>query len=143
LDQGEVLIDGDDGCILTVGPMAYTALEARRHVQRTVGKHLAVVDARSAKPLDREIIAAQLRRQPVAFTLEDHVRAGGFGSAVNELAATMIAGRVAPIIPLALPDRFIDHGERAEQLRVAGLDVGGVRETLERFLNGGSSDRRN
>jgi len=134
LDRGEVLIDGDDGCILSIGPMAYTALEARRHAQRTMGKHLAVVDARSAKPLDFDLIAAQLRRQPVVFTVEDHVQAGGFGSAVSELAATMTTGRVAPIIPLALPDRFIDHGERAQQLRAAGLDVAGVTASLGRVL---------
>ncbi len=41
-----------------------------------------MVDARFAKPLDGELIGAEIERQPVVFTLEDHVLAGGFGAAV-------------------------------------------------------------
>jgi 1-deoxy-D-xylulose-5-phosphate synthase len=81
-----------------------------------------VVNARFAKPLDEKMISAELTRQPVVFTLEDHVRAGGFGAAVAELAlARQLDAKRLEI--LALPDRFIDHGERTLQLADAGLDV--------------------
>ena len=59
------------------------------------------------------------------FTLEDHVAAGGFGAAV--LRAGVPARRPAldanRIEVLALPDRFIDHGQRTEQLADAGLGL--------------------
>jgi 1-deoxy-D-xylulose-5-phosphate synthase len=58
------------------------------------------------------------------FTLEDHGVACGFGSAVAELALSgerqAEAGKLAI---LGLPDRFIDHGDRTEQLAAGGIDV--------------------
>lgn len=129
--EAETVAEGDDGCLLAYGPMVYAALEIRRRVRETTGRMLAVVNARFAKPLDERLIAAELARQPVLFTLEDHVLAGGFGAAVAEFARTrrpdLDANRLEP---LALPDRFIDHGQRGEQLGDAGLDVGHLTERV-------------
>jgi 1-deoxy-D-xylulose-5-phosphate synthase len=124
LGEGERLADGTDGCLLAYGPLVYSALEVRRRMLETTGLSLAVVDARFAKPLDRELILEELTRQPVVFTLEDHVAAGGFGSAVAELGRG-VGNRidVNRLEILALPDRFIDHGDRTRQLADAGLSV--------------------
>jgi 1-deoxy-D-xylulose-5-phosphate synthase len=119
----EPLADGADGCILAYGSLVYAALDVRRRVLESTGRKLTVINARFAKPLDERLIAAELARQPVVFTLEDHVLAGGFGSAVLEFArgrADLDANRLEL---LALPDRFIDHGQRPEQLAEAGLDL--------------------
>jgi 1-deoxy-D-xylulose-5-phosphate synthase len=120
--QAERVADGRDGCILAYGPMVYAALAVRQRLIAASGRTLAVVNARFAKPLDAQLIAAELAAQPVVFTLEDHVAAGGFGSAVLELARArgLDANRLEV---LALPDQFIDHGQRGEQLASAGLDV--------------------
>ena len=120
--EAERLAEGGDGCILAYGPMAYAALEVRRRLQESTGRTLSVVNARFAKPLDERLIAAELTAQPVVFTLEDHATAGGFGSAVLEFArrADVDANRLEI---LGLPDEFIDHGQRNEQLASVGLDV--------------------
>jgi len=124
IGEAERLVDGDDGCILAYGPMVYAALEVARRIRADSGRALAVINARFAKPLDHRLIAAELGRQPVVFTLEDHSLAGGFGAAVLEYARTaeprLDANRLEP---LALPDRFIDHGQRGEQLGAAGLSL--------------------
>ncbi|MBI4518103.1 MAG: 1-deoxy-D-xylulose-5-phosphate synthase [Deltaproteobacteria bacterium] len=125
LGQAERVADGSDGCILAYGPLTYTALDVRRRIQEQSGQTLAVVNARFVKPLDEQLIREELERQPVVFTLEDHALAGGFGSAVAEFALTRLensapAGRLQL---LAVPDRFIDHGDRTEQLAEAGLDI--------------------
>jgi 1-deoxy-D-xylulose-5-phosphate synthase len=130
IGEAERVADGSDGCLLAYGPMVYTALAVRRRILETTGRTLAVVNARFAKPLDERLIAAALAAQPVVFTLEDHVAAGGFGAAVLELAsgrADLDANRVEV---LALPDRFIDHGQRGEQLASAGLDLDHVVERV-------------
>jgi 1-deoxy-D-xylulose-5-phosphate synthase len=132
--EAERVADGSDGCLLAYGPMLYTALAVRRRILETTGRTLAVVNARFAKPLDERLIAAELAAQPVVFTLEDHVAAGGFGAAVLELAsgrADLDANRVEL---LALPDRFIDHGQRGEQLASAGLDLDHVVERVNARL---------
>lgn len=124
IGEAERVADGTDGAIVAYGPLVYTALELRRRISAATGHTLAVVNARFAKPLDERLIGAELARQPVLFTLEDHVAAGGFGSAVLELARGL--GECADanrVELLALPDRFIDHGQRTEQLADAGLDL--------------------
>jgi 1-deoxy-D-xylulose-5-phosphate synthase len=58
--------------------------------------------------------------------------ASGFGSAVAEAALTRwrAGAEVNRLCLLGLPDRFIDHGERAEQLAEGRLDA----ETLTRRI---------
>jgi 1-deoxy-D-xylulose-5-phosphate synthase len=132
--EAELVADGSAGCLIAYGPMTYVALEVRRRIAERMDRQLAVVDARFAKPLDSRLIGAELERQPVVFTLEDHVVAGGFGSAVSELALAEYPGRAARLELLALPDRFIDHGERTLQLASAGLDVDQITERVARRL---------
>jgi 1-deoxy-D-xylulose-5-phosphate synthase len=124
IGEAERVADGTDGAIVAYGPLVYTALELRRRINASTGHILAVVNARFAKPLDERLIGAELARQPVVFTLEDHVAAGGFGSAVLELARGLGEHADANRVELlALPDRFIDHGQRTEQLADAGLGL--------------------
>jgi 1-deoxy-D-xylulose-5-phosphate synthase len=126
--------EGEDGCLLAYGPMVYAALEVRRRIEERLGRRLAVVDARFAKPLDAELIGGEIERQPVLFTLEDHVRAGGFGAAVGELVLERHRARAARLEILALPDRFIDHGERSEQLASAAMGVDQITERVAERL---------
>jgi len=64
-------------------------------------------------------------------TVEDNVVAGGAGSAVGEYLA---ASRMhVDLLTIGLPDRFIEHGSREDQLTDAGLDAAGIRATIERF----------
>ena len=126
--EAEELADGDAGVLLAYGTMAYTALEVRRRIEAETGKRLAVVNARFAKPLDERLIGAHWRDQPFVITLEDHAAIGGFGAAVAELGASGRLGALdtTRLMLLGIPDRFVDHGERSEQLASIGLDVDGI-----------------
>lgn len=134
LGRAERLVDGDAGTILACGTMVYVALEVRRRVREATGRLVGVVNARFVKPLDRECLRAVSAAGRPVFTLEDHAAAGGFGSAVAEALAGDGAGvepGTAPYI-LGIPDCFIDHGHRSEQLAAAGLDTDTVtRRVLE------------
>ena len=66
--------------------MVYTALEVRRRVLAATGRTLSRHQRALRQAARRALIAAELARQPVVFTLEDHVLAGGFGAAVLEFA---------------------------------------------------------
>jgi 1-deoxy-D-xylulose-5-phosphate synthase len=59
------------------------------------------------------------REHRLVVTVEDGVRAGGVGSAV---ARTLADARVrTPVHQVGLPERFLDHGTRAEVLAACGL----------------------
>ena len=70
---------------------------------------------------------------PLIVTVEEGTLEGGFGSALLE-AANEAWLETRNIIRLGLPDRFIEHGERAELLADLGLDESGISRTVLRAL---------
>jgi 1-deoxy-D-xylulose-5-phosphate synthase len=123
LGEAELLRDGGDVALLAIGTLAHAALEAAAELASR-GLSAAVLNARFAKPLDRERILALARRCRALVTVEEASGLGGFGSAVLELLAE--AGVDARTRRLAIPDRLIEHGD-PEGLRAAlGLDGAGI-----------------
>ena len=92
----------------------------------------AVVDMRWVKPLDRALVLEMARSHDLLVTLEDNVVAGGAGAAVNEFL--QLEGVVMPVLNLGLPDRYVDHGNRDEQLAWVGLDAEGVLAAIRKRL---------
>jgi 1-deoxy-D-xylulose-5-phosphate synthase len=109
----EVIEDGHDVAIFGLGAMLPEAVRLAAMLRR-VGLSAAVVNARFAKPIDRECVAEYARRCGLLVTLEDHVLAGGFGSAVLEALSELELD--VPVVRVGWPDRFIEHG-KLEQLR--------------------------
>ena len=133
--------DGDDGTLLCYGATVETALAAAEVLRREGDLSVAVVNARFAKPLDVTLITRVISAGGPVLTLEDHAAAGGFGSAVMELAAA----RSLPadnVRILGAPDRFIAHAPRIEQLVEAGLDAAHVAATMKDMIRHPASRRR-
>ena len=65
-------------------------------------------------------------------TFEDHVKMGGFGSAVAEALEEM--GFSVPVVRIGWPDSFIEHG-KVDDLRASyGLTVEAALEQLKPLL---------
>ncbi len=111
--KAEVLADGSDVAILGLGPMIPMALELAARLDRE-GYSAAVINPRFIKPLDSEMLDVYSRRVAAFVTFEDHVKMGGFGSAVLEALKEM--GIAIPVVRIGWPDRFIEHG-KVEDLR--------------------------
>ncbi len=79
------------------------------------GYDVAIVNPRFFKPLDGGVTEFFGRAAEVLVTFEDHVLAGGYGSAVleffNEKRIT------TPVIQVGWPDRFIEHASSVQDLR--------------------------
>jgi len=121
LGVSRVVREGRDGTFLCYGVMVEPALAAADQLAAE-GLQVAVVNARFAKPLDAAQITRRIASQKPLVVIEDHAMAGGFGSAVMELAAAR-GLNASKVQLLGLPDRFIPHASRDEQLIEAGLDV--------------------
>ena len=131
--KAEVLCEGERLVIWAYGAMVPTALEVAERL-RQQGAQIGVVDARFAKPVDEELLARHSQEYKLILTLEDHQRAGGFGSAVLE-AANRLPGSGARLRLVGIPDRFVDHkSTREEQLAELGLDAEGVLRVVRGFL---------
>jgi len=108
LGKAEVLADGSDVAFLGLGPMTSMAWELAGRLERD-GYSAAVINPRFIKPLDREMIETYARRVAAFVTFEDHVKMGGFGSAVLEALEEI--GSKVPVVRIGWPDQFIEHGK--------------------------------
>jgi 1-deoxy-D-xylulose-5-phosphate synthase len=132
--QGEVLCEGDDILVVGFGPIVARGLEAAASLAGD-GWSVGVINARFAKPLDRQLILDQARGKRLVVTLEESVVIGGFGSGVLELfeEARLAdpAYRETIVRIIGLPgDRFVDHGSVADLRRVLRIDAPGIAEQI-------------
>jgi 1-deoxy-D-xylulose-5-phosphate synthase len=118
--KAEVLQDGSDVVILGLGPMISMAQELAGRLECD-GYSAAVVNPRFVKPLDREMLELYAGRVAAFVTFEDHVRMGGFGSAVAEALQEM--GSLVPVVRIGWPDHFIEHGKVDDLRAKYGLTV--------------------
>jgi 1-deoxy-D-xylulose-5-phosphate synthase len=131
--KAEVLVEGGDLVVWAYGALVRQALEAAEELRRT-GVEIGVVDARFAKPLDEDLLARHAQEHRWIVTLEEHQRAGGFGSAVLEAWNHLRQPR-ARVRVLGVPDRFAEHRTtREEQLAEAGLDAPAIVRTVQNLL---------
>jgi len=118
IGKAELLREGSDLAIWALGPMNEDALALAARLETENGLSVAVVNARFAKPLDRELLLAQAATVPLIVTLEDHVVNGGFGTAVLE-ALQEAGAKKSAVERIGWPDQFIGHGSSVAALRAA------------------------
>jgi 1-deoxy-D-xylulose-5-phosphate synthase len=98
--------------------MVKPALDAAEELDATVA------NMRFVKPLDEALIEELADSHDLLVTVEENVIMGGAGSAVLE--ALQRRRIKAAVLQLGLPDRFIDHGDPALQLKSCGLNKEGI-----------------
>jgi 1-deoxy-D-xylulose-5-phosphate synthase len=118
--KAEVLKDGSDVVILGLGTMMPLARELAARLERD-GYSAALVNPRFVKPLDTEMLKHYAGHVAAFVTFEDHVKMGGFGSAVVEALNEM--GSPVPVVRIGWPDQFIEHGKVNDLRAKYGLTV--------------------
>jgi 1-deoxy-D-xylulose-5-phosphate synthase len=132
IGKAEVVRDGSEIAIFGLGAMLPEA-ERLAAMLKLEGFSAAVINPRFAKPVDRDCVAKFGSTCGLVVTLEDHVLAGGFGSAVmetlNELELQV------PVVRVGWPDAFIEHG-KVESLRAKyGLTAEAALERARPYLS--------
>ncbi|MFI5114730.1 MAG: alpha-ketoacid dehydrogenase subunit beta, partial [Terriglobales bacterium] len=104
LGKARVVREGGHLSVITYAAMVHTALEAAAILSQE-GIELEILDLRTVSPLDREAIAATVKKTNKAIVLHEHARTGG------------LAGEISAIIQ---EEAFDDLG--GPIIRLAGLD---------------------
>ena len=125
LGQAEILEWETDGMLIVFGALVGSALKVAERLKTEHGLRVGVINARFVKPLDRATIIKAIEECSFVLTIEEGCLLGGFGSAVLE-AANDAGLNASHVRRVGLPDRFILHAERDEQLCEVGLDVDGL-----------------
>jgi 1-deoxy-D-xylulose-5-phosphate synthase len=124
LGQSRTLRTGTDATIIVYGALAQHAMEAAVDLADEEIS-VAVIDARFCKPVDGEMLRHTLRPGHAVLTVEDHSIQNGFSAAVLDYAAAHNLP-TANLVRLGMPDRFVAHATRAQQLAEVGLDAAGI-----------------
>lgn len=129
LGKAEPMVEEGDVLLFAIGSMVDTAMKVREALLEQ-DIHVAVCNARFAKPLDETYIKEAAKRYKVIFTLEENAISGGFGehvlSVLNQLE---YKGRCEMI---GIPDEFIQHGAPGVLKENLKIDTKGI---VERVLS--------
>jgi 1-deoxy-D-xylulose-5-phosphate synthase len=128
LGKAEIVREGSDAVIFAIGSMVATAFAAVQQLEQE-GMRVALVNARFAKPLDKETILRFAQRVPRFVLVEENTVCGGFGAAVLELLAHEGIADVQ-VKHLGVPDEFIEHGSVDILRRLAGLSAEHIVEAV-------------
>ena len=135
---GEVLREGKEVLIVGFGPIVERGRQAAEILAKD-GWSVGLINARYAKPLDRQLILDQARGKKLVVTLEESVVTGGFGAGVldmiEEARLADPAYRDVSVRIVGIPaDRFVDHGAVDALRRLLRLDSVGIAEQIAETL---------
>ncbi|MEI8372360.1 MAG: 1-deoxy-D-xylulose-5-phosphate synthase [Planctomycetota bacterium] len=133
LGESELVRPGTDGVLIAFGPLLSECIDAAEKLAEE-GLELAVINARFVKPLDTRAILQAVREHPFVVTVEEGCLMGGFGSAVLE-AANDAGLDTRHIRRMGIPDQYVEHADRSEQLAHLGLSSRGIAETCRKLAS--------
>jgi len=131
--KAEMLTRGNAVAILAAGSMVETGDEVRR-LLKADGYEVTLVNARFVRPFDEKTVRELAEKHRLLVTLEENVLSGGFGEHVA--AFVKVSGLTADVLPLALPDGYVEHGNPGVLMSMLGMDAEGIRKKiLDRLEN--------
>ncbi len=131
LGKAEVVKEGKELTVIAIGHMVYPSLRTALQLEEK-GHSIAVINARFVKPLDEELILEYAKKTGKVLTVEENTLLGGFGSAVAELL--LEKGVCIKFKRLALPDKFVEHGDLKNLRKKYGLDEEGIKNAILELL---------
>lgn len=133
IGKARVIAEGKRVAILSLGTRLGEVMRAREELQ-ALGVTPTVVDARFAKPLDRDLILRLARTHEALITIEEGA-VGGFGSLVAQLLADEgVFDDGLRFRQMVLPDTFIDHASPEAMYRAAGMSASDIRDKVLEVL---------
>ena len=126
-NKWEVLKGGSKVALFAVGPRLNTlALKVASEFEGEV----AVVNARSVKPMDEKILNEY--KDYKIITLEENVQSGGFGEGVASYYLNSNANAQVKI--LAVEDLFVSHATTSSQLESAGFCEEHLKRVIKKWI---------
>lgn len=135
IGKARIIQEGKQICLLSLGTRLEECKIAANELKNK-GITTTIIDARFAKPLDKELILKSANTHEVLITIEEG-SIGGFGSHVaNLLAENGIFDKGLKFRSMILPDVFIDQDTPERMYDLAGLNAKHIaQKVLEVFFS--------
>ncbi len=132
--KGRLIREGKKVAIISFGARLNECLIAIDNVEKK-GIKPTLVDARFAKPLDKNLIWQLATDHESVITIEEG-SIGGFGSHVGSyLAENNLLDNNLKFRTMCFPDKFIDHDQPNQMYKFAGLDSISIENKILDTLN--------
>ena len=128
IGKGEWIYKEKDIALVALGSMVKTAVTVRENL-KFMGYNCSIINARFAKPVDKEIIEEATRDHNLIVTLEENVASGGFGEKVFD--ALYDLGYQGKQLRVCIPDEYVEHGNVEILKKEIGIDAGTI---IDRIL---------
>ncbi|MEY3040489.1 MAG: hypothetical protein RJA74_9 [Pseudomonadota bacterium] len=135
IGKARIVQEGKQVCLLSLGTRLEECKIAANELKNK-GISTTIIDARFAKPLDKQLILKSAENHEVLITIEEG-SIGGFGSHVaNLLAENGIFDKGLKFRSMILPDVFIDQDTPERMYDIAGLNAKHItQKVLEVFFS--------
>lgn len=120
-NKAELLRKGDDFLILAVGKMVQRACDVIDELE-TKGLKGSLINPRQVFPIKSGLIPVIAEYKHV-FTIEDNVIIGGYGAYLSTIMEQKI-------VPIALSQKFVEHGNVDILLEEEGLSIHGITDKI-------------
>ena len=126
--KAELLREGEKLLVLSLGPLGNNVCSALNALKEE-NVNPAHLNVRFLKPLDEEKLQELAAQYPVWLTVEDGTEKGGLFSAVAEfLEEHQLSNQLHHV---ALPDRFIAHGDIPNLYHEVGFGVEDIKQKIK------------
>ena len=130
IGKANILRKGKDVTVIAYGLMVAKALEsADKLVKDNI--HATVINLHTIKPIDKDAIIKLAKETGAIVTAEEHLVAGGMGSAVAEVLAEHCS---VPIEMVGIRDQFGQSGEADELLKYYHLTADDIVEAVKKVI---------
>ena len=131
LGHGVVVRPGSDVLVISAGQLVSEALDAA-DLLALEGVNVEVIDMFTIKPLDADLVLAEMEGKEAVITFENHGVIGGLGSAVAEVLAE--SGRGASFRRHGVTERFGQVGTPAFLQKEYGLESSDLVDDIRKML---------
>jgi len=117
--KSEWIYEEEDIVLFALGSMVKTAVEVRKQLKE-MGYSCSLVNARFVRPLDTNMLTELAKEHKLLVSMEENVLTGGMGEQIIQFADE--ANLNIKVLPVALPDEYIEHGNVDVLYHEVGID---------------------
>ena len=117
--KSEMIYEEKDIAVISMGHMFSEAVKVRESLKRE-GYSCTLVNGRFVKPLDGACITKLAKNHKLIAVMEENVLTGGYGMQVLSFAGEQSLD--VKVLPLALPDDYVEHGSVDQLRKETGID---------------------
>ncbi|SRX52831.1 1-deoxy-D-xylulose-5-phosphate synthase [Aequorivita sp. CIP111184] len=132
IGKAEIVKEGAEIVVLTLGTIANNALEAIESFPLLLQKKIGLIDIRFLKPLDETLLHQVFNNYKTIITVEDGTIIGGLGTTIATFASKNTYKN--PIEILGIPDVFPEQGTISELQDIVGISSEKIKKSLQKYL---------